>query len=245
MRPPPRLSLLLLLPRQQTRAFTSHQHPSPPSLYTPTESTILTSALRHVPEHGFTTTSLALGARENGYLDISINLFPRGTFELVRFHLVQQRLELRNKLDFTAAEQAGKKLGVGEKIRVLCVERLRANEPIIGRWQEALAIMSLGENIPASILELAKLSDEIWYLAGDESADTSWYTRRAMLSGVYSSTELFMTTDKSSDFEATWEFLDRRLEDVASIGNVTRNAGSYVSFTASAVGNILRSKNVR
>jgi ubiquinone biosynthesis protein COQ9 len=135
MRPPPRLPLLLL-PRRQARDFTFHQHPPPASLYTPTETTILTSALRHVPEHGLTTTSLALGARENGYLDISINLFPRGAFELVHFHLVQQRLELRNKVDFTAAQQAGKKLGVGEKIRTLCVERLRANEPIIGRWQE-------------------------------------------------------------------------------------------------------------
>jgi len=105
--------------------------------------------------------------------------------------------------------------------------------------------MSLGENIPASISELAKLSDEIWYLAGDESADTSWYTKRTMLSGVYASTELFMTTDKSPGFEATWEFLDRRLEDVVDIGNIARNIGSYLSFTASAVRNILRSKNVR
>lgn len=48
--------------------------------------------------------------------------------------------------------------------------------------------MSLAGNIPTSISELAKLSDEMWYLAGDTSVDTSWYTKRATLSTVYAST---------------------------------------------------------
>jgi len=48
--------------------------------------------------------------------------------------------------------------------------------------------MSLAGNIPTSISELAKLSDEIWYLAGDTSVDTAWYTKRASLSVVYAST---------------------------------------------------------
>ena len=48
--------------------------------------------------------------------------------------------------------------------------------------------MSLAGNIPTSISELAKLSDEIWYLAGDTSVDTAWYTKRASLSAIYAST---------------------------------------------------------
>lgn len=54
--------------------------------------------------------------------------------------------------------------------------------------EKALGIMSLGENIPASVSELAKLSDEMWFLAGYDSHDMDWYTKRAMLSGVYAST---------------------------------------------------------
>jgi ubiquinone biosynthesis protein COQ9 len=110
---------------------------------------------------------------------------------------------------------------------------------------QALAIMSLAENIPSSISELAALSDEIWYLAGDKSTDSSWYTKRAMVAGVYASTEVFMTTDKSPDYRETWEFLDRRLEDCATIGKLAGEVGPYMGFTASAVFNILRSKNVR
>jgi rpsU-divergently transcribed protein len=42
--------------------------------------------------------------------------------------------------------------------------------------------------VPTSIAELARLSDEIWFLAGDTSVDSSWYTKRASLSMIYSST---------------------------------------------------------
>lgn len=59
------------------------------------------------------------------------------------------------------------------------------------RLKEALTLMSLAENIPASIEELARLSDEIWYAAGDRSADTAWYSKRALVAGVYASTGRF------------------------------------------------------
>ena len=48
------------------------------------------------------------------------------------------------------------KIGVGKRIRSLILERLRANADagIVPRWQEALAIMSLGENIHLGIVEV-------------------------------------------------------------------------------------------
>lgn len=70
--------------------------------------------------------------------------------------------------------------------------------------------MSLAENIPASLKELAKLSDEIWFLAGDVSVDASWYTKRASLSALYAAAELYQTTDLSTEFRDTEAFLDRR-----------------------------------
>ena len=42
----------------------------------------------------------------------------------------------------------------------------------------------------------------------------NWYTKRATLSGVYSSTLLFWLGDDSPDHEKTWEFLDRRIGNV-------------------------------
>jgi len=45
--------------------------------------------------------------------------------------------------------------------------------PYIDRWPEALAIMAQPSNVPMSLNHLAKIVDEIWYLAGDKSADVS------------------------------------------------------------------------
>ncbi|UWR07442.1 MULTISPECIES: COQ9 family protein [Ruegeria] len=56
--------------------------------------------------------------------------------------------------------------------------------------------------------------DLIWDALGDTSDDVNWYTKRATLSGVYSSTLLFWLGDDSPDHQLTWEFLDRRIADV-------------------------------
>lgn len=132
--------------------------------------------------------------------------------------------------------------------------------------------MAMPSNIPTSIAELAELSDEMWYLAGDTGVDTSWYTKRATLSAVYASTgmsipnvrdlercvvvgltnikflcyviEMFMTQDQSPDFSSTWKFLDRRLQDVYILGKTASEVGDYLGFTAHAVMNILRSKSI-
>jgi ubiquinone biosynthesis protein COQ9 len=53
-----------------------------------------------------------------------------------------------------------------------------------------------------------------------------------------------MTTDKSTDYADTKEFLDRRLQDVRAVGSTVSNVGSYLSFTAHAFTNVLRSKGV-
>jgi hypothetical protein len=46
------------------------------------------------------------------------------------------------------------------------------------------------------------------------SDDLNWYSKRAILSGVYSSTVLYWLGDQSAGHAATWAFLDRRIEDV-------------------------------
>jgi ubiquinone biosynthesis protein COQ9 len=105
--------------------------------------------------------------------------------------------------------------------------------------------MSLVGNIPASLRELHALSDEIWYLAGDTSVDTSWYTKRASLGAVYASSELFMTTDTSRAFAATEEFVDRRLDEVQKVGGTLGGVGQFVGFWAGNSLNLARSWGIR
>ena len=126
-------SSLLLFHRTrlpQLRSYHSPNHPHAPS-YTSLQHKILSNALALVPASGFTSESLTQGAKQAGYLEITHNLFPRGPWSIVEYHLVTQRESLSSiPLD-------GK--GVGRTIRKLCVERLKANKDLIGKWQEVFS----------------------------------------------------------------------------------------------------------
>jgi hypothetical protein len=126
---------------RQRCAYHSYDYAQPPP-FQPAETKILSSAYAHVPDHGFTIDALKLGARDAGYLDASTNLFPRGVFDLINYHLVTQRLALKDSVQFPDAKD-GKKIGVGSKVRSLTLARLRANEPILHRWQEVRSLKSL------------------------------------------------------------------------------------------------------
>ncbi|KAF2477857.1 ubiquinone biosynthesis protein COQ9 [Lindgomyces ingoldianus] len=231
---------------RQTCSYHSYEYVQPPP-FPPAESAILSAAISHVPNYGFTSTALNLGARDAGYLEVSTNLLPRGVFDLINYHLVTQRLALKDTVQFPSEGEQGsaKKLGVGAKVRTLTLARLRANQPIIHRWQEALAVMAQPSYVPTSVAELARLADEIWFLAGDVSVDTSWYTKRASLSAIYSATEVFMTQDRSEEFTETEEFLDSRLNEVMKVGGFLGGLGEWLDYTGHSAVNILRSKGVR
>jgi ubiquinone biosynthesis protein COQ9 len=126
------------------RPYHSDSYPNPPT-YAPAESQILSAALSRVPAHGFTERSLQLGAQDAGYLSISTNLLPRGVFELVLYHLVQQREGLKIRIDEEKVDGGSLrrrweegKVGVGGRVRGLVLERLRGNveSGVVGRWQE-------------------------------------------------------------------------------------------------------------
>ncbi|VUC23656.1 unnamed protein product [Clonostachys rosea] len=226
------------------RHYHSYDHPPPPGPFGATESAILAAAYKHVPEHGFTQTALTHGARDAGLPDISPSVLTNGPFTLIKYHLITQRQALAER-SRQLFERDDAPAGVGGKVAALTWERLLANKDIIHRWQEALAVMAQPSYVPESIKELAALSDEIWFLAGDTAVDPSWYTKRATLSMVYTTTELFMTNDHSPDYVETGKFLTRRLDEVKSVGGALGNIGQWVGFTANAGINILRSKGVR
>ena len=105
--------------------------------------------------------------------------------------------------------------------------------------------MATPSSIPASLKELAALSDEIFYLSGDVSVDSSWYTKRASLSSIYAASDLFMTTDQSTEFKDTREFMERRFRDVQVLGGAVGGLGQWVGFTTQAAVNVGRSWGVR
>lgn len=84
--------------------YHSTTHPAPPGPFNALESTILGAAERHIPEYGFSATTLARGAEDVGGVAASGNLFPRGAFELVLWHLWRRREELREVVEMGGNE---------------------------------------------------------------------------------------------------------------------------------------------
>lgn len=124
--------------------YHSDEYDLPPGPFGPVESLILAASSKRVPHYGFTETALALGAKDTGYLDASINLFPKGTFDLVHYHLVTQRRALRHRAlceGVGSGVSANANAGVGRKVWRLTLERLLANGPIIHRWQEVCSLL--------------------------------------------------------------------------------------------------------
>ncbi|KAF8976166.1 Ubiquinone biosynthesis protein coq9, mitochondrial [Entomortierella lignicola] len=229
---------------------------SAPSSARGTPEAILKKALSFVPQYGWSTVSIAKAAESMGYPTIIHGMFPKGGADLIDYFLQdclnRLPLELEGKMDGTdfVPEQKAKysiclRLKTQEKIRLGTLTRLGMIAPYIDRWPEALAIMGQPSNVPMSLNHLGKIVDEIWHLAGDTSADMNWYTKRASLAGVYTTTELYMTTDKTPNYEATQRFLDRRFEDAATIGKATNEALQIAEFGVKSVFGILNSKGFR
>jgi ubiquinone biosynthesis protein COQ9 len=120
--------------RLQTAPYHSYDHPKNETSRSTSEQAILSAAYAHIPSHGFSPASLALGAKDAGFPEITTSILPNGPFSLVEFHLVTRRkaLAAQSRQIFPSEESAK----VGDKVERLTWERLLANEAVIHRWQE-------------------------------------------------------------------------------------------------------------
>jgi ubiquinone biosynthesis protein COQ9 len=113
-------------------------------------------------------------------------------------------------------------LRVPERIGLAVNLRLEIVEPWREAVRRALAILALPQHAPLAARLLYETVDGIWYAAGDNATDFSFYTKRATLAAIYAATLLCWLEDRSPGFAYTREFLDRRLADAARIGAARR-----------------------
>ena len=80
--------------------------------------------------------------------------------------------------------------------------------------RKATALFSLPQNAAEGAKLIWGTADTIWNALGDTSDDANWYSKRAILSGVYGSTVLYWLGDQSADQTETRAYIDRRIDDV-------------------------------
>jgi ubiquinone biosynthesis protein COQ9 len=101
--------------------------------------------------------------------------------------------------------------------------------------RRAAAFLTLPPHATLGVKLLYRTVNEIWRGIGDTSTDFNFYTKRAILAGVYSSTLLRWFTDKTPDESDTRDFLDRRIADVMRFekfkAQVKERAAQWPSFS--------------
>jgi ubiquinone biosynthesis protein COQ9 len=140
-------------------------------------------------------------------------LFPGGALAVLEY--VASRADQRMVADMEAAGVAGMK--VRDRIRTGIRIRLERQAGAPDAARRALSLLALPPNAALGLKLLYRTVDAMWYAAGDSSVDFNFYTKRATLAGVYSATLLYWLNDRSEGNAATWDFLDRRLEDLMRI----------------------------
>ena len=183
---------------------------------------ILTAALPDVPFDGWTQRLLVQAAQTAGFdAAMAARAFPGGTRDLLDFFM---RETDRRMLEALAAQAIGP-----DKVRerIAGAIRLRLEGEILHREaiRKALAAMALPPNVPLALKGLYRTIDAIWYAAGDHDTDLNFYTKRLTLAGVYAATLTCWLDDTSEGQAQTWTFLDRRLNDVMSIGRLKKRLG--------------------
>lgn len=111
--------------------------------------------------------------------------------------------------------------------------------------RRAAALFALPNHAADGARAVWGTADLIWTTLGDSSDDINWYTKRSILSGVYSSTLLYWLGDGSPGHEATWAFLDRRIDDVMRFEKVKAAANRSRLFRTVFAGPLWLASRVR
>lgn len=170
---------------------------------------LLDAALSHVPFDGWSERTLRAAASDAGVdLALARALYPRGGVDLALAYHARGDAEMAARLaamDLSA-------MRFRDRIATAVRTRLElADRELVRR---GATLFSLPQHAPDGARAIWSTADRIWTALGDTSRDVNWYTKRATLSAVYGATVLYWLGDDSPGHQATWDFLDRRIEGV-------------------------------
>ena len=180
---------------------------------------LLDAALMHVAFDGWSPATFDAAVADAG-VDPALAraLCPRGSVDLaLAYHARGDALMLER---LAAADLS--EMRFRDRIAAAVRFRLEAasDKEAVRR---GTTLFTLPQNAPDGARAIWNTCDAIWTALGDTSDDFNWYSKRATLSGVYSSTVLYWLGDDSEDHAATWEFLDRRIDNVMQIEKLKAN----------------------
>ena len=177
---------------------------------TPERDAALDALVASQPFPGWTVQALRMAAGPDADL-----LFPGGPVDMVETWI--------DGADRRTGAATFDQPRLPDRVRAAIAFRLALHRPAKEAVRRGLALLATRPATAAAVT--ARSVDAIWHAAGDRSSDWNWYSKRAILAGVYGSTLLYWLRDDSFDDADTLAFLDRRLAGVGRMGR-WRRAGT-------------------
>ena len=175
---------------------------------------ILQVALADIAFEGFTDAVVNKAAQSAGIEPTELALaFPRGGIDLAIYFVRHGVDQMQAKLASLDIES----MKIRERIKIAVQIRLEVDADHKEIARRAFNMLVLPGNTKDANACLAHTVDVMWRSTGDKSTDFNFYTKRATLAAVYSSTRLFWLNDDSTDVQDSWAFLDRRIDNVMQI----------------------------
>ncbi len=179
-------------------------------------SQLLDAALLHVVFDGWSKATFDAAVSDSGVNPVLAQaLCPRGAVDLaLAYHRRGDQMMLARLSETDLSE-----LRFRDRIAAMIRYRLEVTEDKEA-VRRGVTLFALPQHAATGARALWGTCDAIWTALGDTSDDLNWYSKRTILSGVYSSTLLYWLGDDSPDHQATWEFLDRRIDNVMQFEKV-------------------------
>jgi ubiquinone biosynthesis protein COQ9 len=185
---------------------------------------ILPHVLAEISEHGFSDAGLKAAAEKAGVNSTELKAaFPNGGASMVEAfsHWADERMAERLLEDPPERTR--------DRVTHAVKARLDVMAPYKDAARRAAAFLALPQNAPLAANLMMRSVDLMWRAAGDRSSDFSYYTKRALLGGVYAATLIHWLSDSSAGHADTWAFLDSRIGDVMRIEKLRGAAREWVA----------------
>ncbi|MEM9782470.1 MAG: COQ9 family protein [Pseudomonadota bacterium] len=175
---------------------------------------LVEAAVPNVVFDGWSSETLERAIEDTGIdRQLAAMAFPRGGVDMaLAFHaLMDERL----KEDLAGRDLSTMK--IRERVTFCVRRRLELIDDERDAVRRGATLLSLPIYARDSAAAIWSTADIIWTACGDTADDYNWYTKRAILSSVYSATLLYWLGDTSEGSANTWAFLDRRIENVMQV----------------------------
>lgn len=175
---------------------------------------LLEAFLGHAVFDGWSDIALDAAARDVGISEaMARDVISGGLLDLAIYFSEKSDRDMGRALEGADLST----MRVRDRIALGVRKRIEVITPYREAVRHLVGFLALPGHQGASAKCAWKTASDIWYAAGDTSADFNHYTKRGLLMPVYGAAVLYWLSDESDGFADTWTFIDRRINDVLQV----------------------------